>query len=58
MQYVGITVISQKKKKRKASRAVNTPVATSTRRMSIMKAFTFVAMLRQEPSTHKGTKTW
>jgi hypothetical protein len=26
--------------------------------MSIMKAFTFVAMLRQEPSTHKGTKTW
>ena len=59
MQYVGIIVISQKKKKRKASRAVNTPVtAPSTRRMSIMKAFTFVAMLRQEPSTHKGTKTW
>ena len=56
MKYVGIIVISQKKKKRKASRAVNTPVtAPSTRRMSIMKAFTFVAMLRQEPSTHKGT---
>jgi hypothetical protein len=50
---MGIIAASQKSKKRKASIDVNTPVtASSTRRMSSIKAF--VLSILQEARTHKG----